>query len=156
MPVQDLIFVIIQVDFPAGEIFAGIRVLLRLSVRIFLIPLLRRHYNPLSKATTGISASQIALTDIETCFRRLETYVQVPPTAGMTHKMVEIMIEVLSILAIVTREASGEGQAGKLIAYMNRHCRSIVTQWGILRSGWPISGWRMGRMNWMGWLDWMG
>ena len=41
LPVQDLIFVIIQVDLPVGEIFAGIRVLLRLSVRIFLIPLLR-------------------------------------------------------------------------------------------------------------------
>jgi len=45
----------------------------------------------------------------------------------MTHNMVEIMIEVLSILAIVTKEA-GQGHAGKLIAYMNRHCRLIVTQ----------------------------
>jgi len=129
LPVQDLIFVVIQAYLPTGEIFTGIGVLL--SVRIFLIPLLRQHYNPLSKATKAISASQNALTNvferIEIFFRRLETYVQVPPTAGMTQIMVEIMIEVLSILAIVTREVS-QGRAGKLIACMNRHCRLIVTQ----------------------------
>ena len=42
--------------------------------------------------------------------------------------MVEIMIGVLSILAIVTGDASGQVHEGKLTAYMNRHCRLIVTQ----------------------------
>jgi len=128
LPVQDLIFVVIQAYLPEGEIFTGIGVLL--SVRI-LIPLLRRHYNPPSKATKAISATQNALTNvferIEEFFRRLETYIQVPPTAGMTHMMVAIMIEVLSILAIVTREVDRH-RPGKLITCMNRHCRLIVTQ----------------------------
>ena len=41
---------------------------------------------------------------IENFFRRLETYVELPPTAGMTDIMVKIMAEVLSILSIVTKE----------------------------------------------------
>jgi len=41
--------------------------------------------------------------------------------------IVKIMIEVLSILAIATREIS-HSRASKLIARMNRHCRLIVVQ----------------------------
>ena len=41
---------------------------------------------------------------IENFFRRLETYVELPPTAGMTDIIVKIMAEVLSILSIVTKE----------------------------------------------------
>jgi len=110
-------------------IFAGIGVLL--SVSIFSIPLLRRLEHPPSKATKAVSASQDALTNvferIENFFRRLETYVQVPPTAGMTDMIVKIMIEVLSILAIATREIS-QGRASKLMTCMSRHCRLIVVQ----------------------------
>ena len=41
---------------------------------------------------------------IEHTFRRLEVYVEVPPTAGMTDAIVNVIVEVLHILAIVTRE----------------------------------------------------
>jgi hypothetical protein len=41
---------------------------------------------------------------IENFFRRLETYVELPPTAGMTDIIIKIMVEVLSILSIVTKE----------------------------------------------------
>jgi hypothetical protein len=41
---------------------------------------------------------------IENFFRRLETYVEVTSTAGMTDIMVKIMVEVLSILSIATKE----------------------------------------------------
>ena len=41
---------------------------------------------------------------IENFFIRLETYIEVPPTAGMTDMIVKIMIEVLSILSIATKE----------------------------------------------------
>jgi len=37
-------------------------------------------------------------------FRRLEVYIEVPPTAGMTDIIVKIMVEFLSILAIATKE----------------------------------------------------
>ena len=115
-------FVIVQVYPPAGVIFTGIGVLL--SVSIFSISWLRRLEHSLSKATEAVSSSQDALIDvferIENFFRRLETYVQVPPTPGMTDMIVKIMVEVLSILAIATKEYS-QSRASKLIVCMNRH-----------------------------------
>ena len=51
---------------------------------------------------------------IENFFRRLETYVEVPPTAGMTDIIVKIMVEVLSILSIATKEIK-QSTASKLI-----------------------------------------
>jgi hypothetical protein len=41
---------------------------------------------------------------IESFFRRLEAYTTVPPTLEMMNMMVEIMVEMLSILGIVTKE----------------------------------------------------
>jgi hypothetical protein len=41
---------------------------------------------------------------IEGFFKRLESYTTVPPTAAMTDVIVKIMIEILSILAIATKE----------------------------------------------------
>ena len=41
---------------------------------------------------------------IERFFRRLESYTEVPPTTAMTGIIVEIMVEVLAILAIATKE----------------------------------------------------
>jgi hypothetical protein len=41
---------------------------------------------------------------IEGFFRRLEAYIDVPSTAGMTDTIVKIMAEILFILAIATRE----------------------------------------------------
>ena len=110
-------------------IFAGIGVLL--SVSIFLILSFRRPEHQHPKATKAVSSSQDALVDvferIENFFRRLETYVQVPPTPGMTDMIVKIMIEVLSILAIATKEFS-QSRASKLTVCINRHHRPIVVQ----------------------------
>ncbi|KAH9986509.1 hypothetical protein BJV77DRAFT_965151 [Russula vinacea] len=73
---------------PVGVIFAGIGVLL--------------------SAAQGVSADQGALIDlferIENIFRRLETYVEVPPTPRMTDAIVTVMVEVLRILGIATKE----------------------------------------------------
>jgi hypothetical protein len=41
---------------------------------------------------------------IEKFFKRLESYTEVSPTAAMTDMIVEIMVEVLAILAIATKE----------------------------------------------------
>ena len=37
-------------------------------------------------------------------FRRLETYTQVPPTTEMMDMIIQIMVEVISILGIATKE----------------------------------------------------
>jgi predicted transcriptional regulator len=65
-----------------------------------------------------VDASQDVLIDIfvriESFFKRLESYTEVPPTAAMTDVIVKIMIEVLSILAIATKEIK-QGRSSALI-----------------------------------------
>jgi hypothetical protein len=60
------------------------------------------------QAAQGVSASQGALMDIferiENVFRRLETYVELPPTTEMRDIIVKVTTEVLLILALVTKE----------------------------------------------------
>jgi hypothetical protein len=55
-----------------------------------------------------VEASQDALVDlfgrIEHFFKRLESYTAVRPTGAMTDIIVNIMVEVLNIFAIVTKE----------------------------------------------------
>ena len=41
---------------------------------------------------------------IEMFFRRLEMYTEVPPTTEMMEIITEIMVEILSILGIATKE----------------------------------------------------
>ena len=43
---------------------------------------------------------------IENFFHRLEVYTAVPPTPEMMDMMVKIMVEVLSILGIATKEVT--------------------------------------------------
>ncbi|KAH9056456.1 hypothetical protein EDB87DRAFT_1824237, partial [Lactarius vividus] len=78
---------------PSNVIFAGIGVLLQ--------------------AIKDVRSSQDALVDIfgrlEYFFKRLEQYIEVRPTAAMTDIIVKIMVEVLSILGIVTKEV-GQGR----------------------------------------------
>ena len=65
------------------------------------------------QAVKDVRASQDALVDLfgrmEYFFKRLETYIEIRPTAVMTDIIVKIMVEVLSILGIVTKEI-GQGQ----------------------------------------------
>ena len=60
------------------------------------------------QAAKDVSPAQDALIHIferiENFFKRLETYTEVPPTAAMTDIIVEIMVEVLNIFAIATKE----------------------------------------------------
>jgi hypothetical protein len=61
-----------------------------------------------SQAVKDVRSSQDTLVDIferiESFFRRLEIYTGVPPTPEMTDIIIQIMVEVLSILGIATKE----------------------------------------------------
>ena len=63
----------------------------------------------ISQAANDVRSSHGILVDIferiENFFRRLEIYTAVSPTPEMTDMMVKIMVEVLSILGIATKEA---------------------------------------------------
>ena len=54
---------------------------------------------------------------IENFFRRLETYTEVPPDTGMTGTIVKIMVEVLSILAIVTKAIKQNKASDSILSY---------------------------------------
>ena len=61
-----------------------------------------------SQAAKDASASRDKLIDlfnrIEHFFRRLEIYTGITPTTAMTEMVIEIMVEILAILAIATKE----------------------------------------------------
>ena len=98
-------------------IFTGIGVLL--SVSSLLLTDCGGYSDALlSQASKALSASQDALTNIfermENFFMRLETYMKVRPTTGMTDIIVKIMVEVLCILSIATKEMK-QSRASELI-----------------------------------------
>ena len=73
-----------------------------------------------SQAAKESRASQDILIDIfervEMFFRRLEIYTEVPPTPEMMDIIIQIMVEVLSILGIATKEIQ-QGRISKCLLY---------------------------------------
>lgn len=84
---------------------------------------------------------------MEIIFRRLGTYTDVPPTVGMTDAIMKVMVEVLCILAIATKEIK-QSRLSKLIfilySEMDQAFWITVSQKNSLRSLWEgrISGMR--------------
>jgi hypothetical protein len=98
-----------QVFSPAKVIFAGAGVLLSVSTSLVTAAIIAPRSDILGpQAAKDVMESQDTLADlferIENFFRRLETYTEVPPTAAMTDITVKIMVEVLNIFAISTKE----------------------------------------------------
>ena len=102
-----------QAFSPAKVIFAGFGVLL--SVRVLRWVFVRAVVMP-SQAAMDVRASRDKLTDMfermESFFQRLEIYTRVPPPPEMIDIIVKIMVEVLSILGIATKEMK-QGRASK-------------------------------------------
>ena len=75
---------------------------------------------PSCQAAKDVGASQDTLTDlferIESIFKRLETYTEVPLSHAMTDTIVKIMVELLGILAIATKEIK-RGSASEPILF---------------------------------------
>ena len=65
---------------------------------------------------------------IENFFKRLETYIEVPPTVGMTDIIVKIMVEVLSILSIATKEIKQSRARESISGSMDRSYRLTVAK----------------------------
>ena len=83
-----------------------------------------------------MNASEEALADlferIENFFKRLESYTEVPPTDAMSDMIVKIMVEVLNIFAIATKEMK-QGRAS--VYYPEVHeCGLIFVQKNFSRS----------------------
>ena len=71
------------------------------------------------QAVRDVRASHSTIIDIferiEHFFLRLETYIEVQPTADMREIIVKIMVEVFSILAIATKEINQHRISGFLL-----------------------------------------
>jgi hypothetical protein len=63
-----------------------------------------------SQAASGVTSSYDALLDLFECLgnflKRLEIYTTIPPTLVMTDIIVKIMVELLSVLALATKQIS--------------------------------------------------
>jgi hypothetical protein len=73
-----------------------------------------------SQAAKDVRASGDTLINIFECiemfFRRMEIYTEVPATMEMMDTIVQIMVEVLSILGIATKEIK-QGRMSKYFSY---------------------------------------
>jgi hypothetical protein len=103
---------------PANAIFAGIGVLLSVRVVLFF-----PSCNPVDTALQAANDASTSrekviniLNRIERFFRRLEIYTGITPTTAMTDMIVEIMVEMLAILAIATKELK-RGQFSELMSF---------------------------------------
>ena len=77
-------------------------------------------YASLWQAIEDISASYDALADllesIEGFLNRLAIYTKLPPTTIMTEIIVKIMVELLSTLAVATKQITQGRQSGSILA----------------------------------------
>jgi hypothetical protein len=90
-------------------VFTGIGILLSVSISIdSLFSGYQCDIILLFQAVNATIATQGVLLDlferIENVFRRLEVYIEVSPTVGMTDALVKVIVEILRILAIMTKE----------------------------------------------------
>jgi hypothetical protein len=81
------------------------------------------------QAAQALNASQDVLLDlferIENFFRRLEAYIGLPLTDGMTDIIVKVMVEVLLVLALATKEV----KQGRISEFIPNDMPSISTQY---------------------------
>ena len=96
-----------QIFSPANVVFSGIGVLLLVGI-IVDISVLAIMTLDISQTAKDVDSTQDMLVDIfvriESFFKRLESYTEVRPTAAMTDVIVKILIEILSILGIATKQ----------------------------------------------------
>ena len=102
---------------PANVIFAGAGVLLLVAI-VLNLPRSEISDTALIQTAKDVIASHDALIvifeQIESFFRRLEEHAEVPMTEAMKDIMVKIMVEVLDIFAIMTKEIK-QGRASESI-----------------------------------------
>jgi len=74
------------------------------------------------QAASGVSSSYDALLDLFECLgsflKRLDIYVNIPPTPIMTDLIVKILVELLSVLALATKQIR-QGRLSKHIIMYN-------------------------------------
>jgi hypothetical protein len=74
-----------------------------------------------SQAASGVSSSYDALLELFECMgsflKRLDVYTNIPPTPLMTDILVKIMVELLSVLSLATKQIR-QGRLSKRIVIL--------------------------------------
>jgi uncharacterized UPF0146 family protein len=108
-----------QVFSPGKVIFVGVGVLLLVRAVLDTIRGPSKHSFHISQAAKDVQQSHETIIDIfgriESFFRRLEIYTQVRPSTEMMDTIIQIMVEVLNILGIATKEMK-QGRMSKLFS----------------------------------------
>jgi hypothetical protein len=92
---------------PAKAIFVGVDVFLAVCISHLRLHRLRPHIW-VNQAACGVTTSYDALVElferVGNFLKRLHIYTEIPFTPAMTDIIVQIMVEVLSVLALATKE----------------------------------------------------
>jgi hypothetical protein len=100
-------------------VFAGVGALLQVR-NLILDTFVWTILTSRSQAAKDVRASHDSLIDIfermENFFQRLEVYIEVAPSPEMVDISMKIMVEVLTILAIATKEIK-QGRTSELFTY---------------------------------------
>ena len=86
---------------------------------------------------------------VENFFRRLEIYTKVPPTTEMTDIIVKIMVEILNIFAIATKEIK-QGRTSEHPRPLQCIDLLILDQKSFLKSCWER---RISKTRSVGWTN---
>ena len=128
-----------QVPFtPAKAVFTGVDVLLAVHALTVLSSQVPCDVK-LSQAASGVTSSYDALLELferlGDFFQRLQIYISIQPTTMMTNIIVKIIIQVLSVLALATKEING-GRISKCTIAYTLH----MAQYSIVRFGKKMFG----------------
>ena len=112
-------------------ICTGIGVLLSVSIPVDTSLGLLTRPNPQAAGTVSASRDLIAglFERIESVFRRLEVYIEIPRTSEMTDAIVKVMVQVLNVLAIATREVNQHRASESTLGdkpTLSAHCSSEI------------------------------
>ena len=92
---------------PANAIFAGVDVLIAVCTSLFFPAALSHTFSTL-QASSGVSLSYDAPVELFECLgnflKRIRIYSDIPLTPTMTEISVKIMVELLSVLALATKQ----------------------------------------------------
>ena len=72
------------------------------------------------------------LESVERFLNRLDIYTKIPPTVSMTEMIIKILVELLSILALATKQSQqgklSECVLGDILYYLTMHRRSVCQE----------------------------
>jgi hypothetical protein len=100
------------------------------------------------QAVKGVSDDYDTLADllesVEHFLNRLDIYTKIPPTVGMTEIIIKILVELLSILALATKQLRqgilSESVLGEILYYLLTMQRRSTFQEEVPRGEWRRGG----------------